>query len=382
MPEMTPKQRVLTSLAHREPDRVPVDFGGRSTTIHAFVERDLKRYLGLEGGEEKIVDYHTYLVEPDPRLIERFGRDTLPFRQKANSKWQMRIDPQTNIFADEWGTTFYMPPDGYYFDILSAPLANAQTVEDLEDYQWPDPTDPGRMEGVADEVKAASAKGEHAIMMCATAFAPWTKAWYLRGLEQAYMDLVCNRELAEAVAEKLTEWTIANWDTVLSQVGNDINLVWLEGDLGGQNGPLFSPAVFRKMYKPRLARIVATIKAQTSAKVFLHSCGSVYWVIPDLIEVGIDVLNPVQVTAADMDPVRLKREFGKDLTFWGGGCDPVVLQNGTPQQVSEEVKRRIDALAPGGGYVFGSIHNIQPGVPPQNVVAMFETAREYGVYSG
>jgi uroporphyrinogen decarboxylase len=141
-----------------------------------------------------------------------------------------------------------------------------------------------------------------------------------------------------------------------------------------------APATFRRIYKPRLRRLIEAIKKKSRTRVYLHSCGSIYRLIPDLIEIGVDILNPVQVNAADMDSARLKREFGKDLTFWGGGCDPVALQTGTPQEVVEEVKRRIHDLAPGGGFVFGSVHNIQANVPPENIVAMFDAAWEFGGY--
>ena len=143
---------------------------------------------------------------------------------------------------------------------------------------------------------------------------------------------------------------------------------------------MMSPTLFRRLYKPRLRRLVAAIKRKTKARVYLHSCGSVYRFIPDLIECGFDILNPVQVNAAEMDSARLKREFGKALSFWGGGCDPVVMGTGTVQQVRDEVKHRIQDLAPGGGYIFGSIHNIQVKVPPENIVAMFDAALEFGGY--
>jgi uroporphyrinogen decarboxylase len=143
---------------------------------------------------------------------------------------------------------------------------------------------------------------------------------------------------------------------------------------------MMAPATFRRIYKPRLRRLIGEIKQRTKAQVYLHSCGSIYRLIPDLIEIGVDILNPVQVNAAEMDSARLKQEFGKDLTFWGGGCDPVVMGMGTVQQVRDDVKRRIHDLAPGGGLVFGSVHNIQANVPPENIVAMFDAALEFGGY--
>ena len=173
---------------------------------------------------------------------------------------------------------------------------------------------------------------------------------------------------------------MAYWDMALDEVGEYVDLVQLNEDLGTQRGPMMAPATFRRIYKPRMRRLVEHIHKKTKARIYLHSCGSIYRFIPDIIEIGIEVLNPVQVNAVEMDSARLKREFGKDLTFWGGGCDPVVLQNGSPEDVAKEVKRRIHDLAPGGGFVFGSVHNIQAKVPVENIVALFDAAKEFGAY--
>ena len=183
------------------------------------------------------------------------------------------------------------------------------------------------------------------------------------------------RRLMEAFTERLLEWQMAYWDMALDEVGEYVDLVQLNEDLGTQRGPMMAPATFRRIYKPRMRRLVEHIHKKTKARIYLHSCGSIYRFIPDIIEIGIEVLNPVQVNAVEMDSARLKRDFGKDLTFWGGGCDPVVLQNGSPKDVAEEVKRRIHDLAPGGGFVFGSVHNIQAKVPVENIVALFDAAQ-------
>src|SRR5512133_1221012 len=232
MSQMTPRERIITALSHKEPDRVPIDFGGRVTTVHAFTHRDLKRYLGLEGGEERIRDYHTYVVEPDPRLVEMFGRDTVPVTSKPGRDWQFRIDPSTNSYIDEWGTKYYMPPDGYFFDIAEPAMASIETVEDLARYRFPDPSDPARLEGVADAVAAARA-AENAVMMCSARVGIWASLWYLRGFEQSYIDLASNLKLTEALAEALTDWHIAYWNMVLDAVGDEIDVVHIEGDAGG-----------------------------------------------------------------------------------------------------------------------------------------------------
>ncbi len=377
---MNCRERALAALNHTEPDRVPLDFGGRQTTLHMYAHEALMHHLGLTGPKPTIRNYHTYLVDPDPQLLQRFERVSTFFLPKPPSGYVFKIDPATNSYVDEWGTTFHMPPNGYYYDIAAVPLPDAETEADLEKYRWPNPTDPARIEGLPEKIAAAYQAGEKVIMMCTPTQGLWEQAWYMFGLEQAFMNLAGNQPLMEAFTQRIMEWQMAFWTMALSQVGDYLDVVQINDDLGTQHGPMMAPATFRKIYKPRLRQLVAAIKQRTKARVYLHSCGSIYRLIPDLIEVGVDILNPVQVNAAEMDSARLKREFGKDLTFWGGGCDPVVMGTGTVAQVVEDVKRRIHDLAPGGGFVFGSVHNIQANVPPENIVAMFEAAQAFGRY--
>lgn len=370
----------MAALHHTEPDRVPLDFGGRHTTLHLYAHQALMRHLGLQGPDPRIRSYHTYLVEPDPQLLQRFERVSALFFPNPPGDYIFAIDPATNTYVDEWGTKYHMPPDGYYYDICAVPLAEAETEADLRRYPWPNPTDPARLAGLPAQITAAYEAGEKVLMLCGAMPGLWEHSWYLFGFEQAYVNLATNQPLMEALTERLLEWQMAYWDMALEAVGAYVDIVQLNEDLGGQHGPLMSPQVFRRIYKPRLRQLVDAIKKKSRARAYLHSCGSIYRLIPDIIECGIDVLNPVQVNAEEMNSARLKREFGKDLTFWGGGCDPVVLQMGTPQVVVEEVKRRIHDLAAGGGFVFGSVHNIQANVPPENIVAMFDAAREFGGY--
>jgi uroporphyrinogen decarboxylase len=338
------------------------------------------RYLGFEGPTPSIRNYHTYVVEPDPQLFQRFEGVSTLFFPKAPSSYVFAIDPRTNTYTDEWGTTYYMPPNGYYFDLHAVPLADAESARDLERLRWPNPTDPSRIAGLAERVKGAYAAKERVLMMCAATPGLWETSWYIFGLEQAFMHLAGNQALMEAFTERITEWQIAYWSMVLDAVGPYIDIVQLGEDLGTQQGPIMSPSTFRRIYKPRMRRLVDAIRKRTQARVYLHSCGSIYQFIPDLIECGIQILNPIQVNAAEMDSARLKQEFGKDLTFWGGGCDPVIMGTGTPQEVVKDVKQRVRDLAVGGGFIFGSVHNIQANVPPENIVAMFDAARECGRY--
>jgi len=203
----------------------------------------------------------------------------------------------------------------------------------------------------------------------------------VRGMEEGMMDLLANEEFAVAFLDRLTDTICTAQSFYLKEVGDLIDIHFTADDLAGQSGPLISPALYRRLVKPRWARIIQTIKAHTQAKIFYHSCGALDAFILDLIEIGVDVLNPVQVSAAGMDSARLKQKYGKNLSFWGGGCDTQqVLSRGTPDEVRQEVRRRIRDFAPGGGFVFNPVHNIQPLVPPANVATLFEAALEFGRY--
>lgn len=376
---MSSRQRVVTALSHREPDRIPIDFGGRHTSIHFLVQREVKEYLGIQGGEEIIRSHHLMVVEADPRLRETFGYDVLSFEAGKPDGWELHIDHQTNTFLDEWGNLYGMPPGGCWYDVVKRALAEAD-LEGIKHFRYPDPANPGRTRGLRDRVQQARQITDKAIMMCNATGGIWEHSLYLRGVQQAFTDLALDRRLAETLADRNLEWISAYWTNVLDVVGDLVDVVQLGEDMGSQVGLFFSPTLYRNIYKPKLRRLVDTIRARTKAKIYLHSCGSVHPLIPDWIECGIEILNPVQVGAAGMVPAELKREFGRDLTFWGGGCHTGLLMNGTPQQVAEEVRRRIRELGPGGGYVLGSIHNIQPGVPARNVVTMFQTALRAGIY--
>jgi uroporphyrinogen decarboxylase len=203
----------------------------------------------------------------------------------------------------------------------------------------------------------------------------------VRGMENGLMDLVAEPEFAEAFLDRLCESICTAQKLFLTEVGDLIDVHFAADDLAGQSGPLVSPELWRRLIKPRQARIIATIKAHTRAPVFYHSCGAVTEFLDDLIEIGVDILNPVQVSATGMETAQLKKRFGKRLSFWGGGCDTQkVLPYGTPAEVREEVRQRIRDLAPGGGFVFNPVHNIQPLVPPENVAELFKASLDYGRY--
>lgn len=377
---MNGRQCVLAALNHEEPERLPIDLGGRHATLHIKVQRALRAHLGLEGGEDTFRQFWLQTVDVDPRINELLGGDVVAFGTGAPDSWHMDLDEGTGIFHDEWGAAYRMPPDGYYYDYHDHPLKDIKTIADLDAYDWPDPLDPGRYRGLREQVKRVHDEGARAIMQTISPAGSWEHTWTLRGPEQAMMDIVLERELYEEILDRTVAFQMAQWDHTLDEVGDLIDVAILSDDLGTTIGPIMSPKLWRGLFKPRMAKIVELIRGKTPAKIYLHSCGSIYAFLPELIEIGIDIVNPVQTDCKNMEPQRLKRDFGDRLVFWGGGCNTRVMQFGTPDDVIAQAREAIRYLAPGGGYVFASIHNIQPMVPPENVVALFETARKYGRY--
>jgi uroporphyrinogen decarboxylase len=374
------RERVITALNHHEPDRVPVDFGSLHTSIHRDGHWRLLKYLGLDAYKAPIIDMFQQIVDPSPTLREMFHDDVQCLFSNPGTGWQLKINPLDDTWTDEWGVTYRQPPGGYWYDFKSHPLREG-TIAELESYKWPDPRDPNRVKGLAGKAKHLYETTDKALLIHACTGGVYEHSYWVRGVEELYIDMASNLKYVEALAEKVVEWMLEFWDHVLTAVGPYVQVVQLGDDLGGQNGLLFSPEIYRKIYKPRHRRLTDLVHKKTQARIYFHSCGSIYTILPGIIESGMEIINPLQVSARNMDSARIKKEFGKDLSFWGGGANPqTVMTLGSPADVKEEVKRRIHDLAPGGGLVFGSVHNIQPNVPPENVVALFEAAYEYGGY--
>lgn len=377
---MDSRERVLRTLDHKEPDRVPIDFGGLVSSLHHEAYRRLVEYLGMPAEEVRIMDMFQQIVDAAPAIKEMFHADIVGFFPHPGSDYEYELDEETDSFVDEWGVVYQRPPGGFWYDLADHPLKEG-TIEELEALQFPDPRDPLRVEGLAQEAQDLLEGTDKAVMIHAPIGGVFEQSCWLRGLESLFADMAYDRRYVEALSVRVLQWLLEFWDLVLDEVGPYIHVVELSDDLGGQHGPLFSPDLYREIYKPGHRRLCDLIHTKTDAKIFLHSCGSIYWALPDLIESGVDIINPVQVSARDMETDRLKREFGQDIVFWGGGADVTrVLPFGTPEEVRQEVKKRVGDLAPGGGFVFASIHNIQAEVPPENIVAMFEAAYEYGRY--
>jgi uroporphyrinogen decarboxylase len=380
MAEMTPRERVVTALNHQEPDRVPLDIGGgtSSTLVVEGYER-LKAEWGIPG-ETRIMSKAFRLARLDEVVMARLGSDTRPLTVRGPLNWTPPA-AEPGYFVDVWGITwrqaFY--GDGcYYWELHGNPLRDA-TIQDLETYPWPDPLDPGYTLGLAEEVEQLYEGTDYAIMADGGFKSFWELAYMLRGLEQMLSDLVLNPEFVKTLLEKLLELNIQGTGKFLDIAGPYIQVLRTADDLATQRGPLISPRTFRTLLKPYYKRYFDFVKSRTDAKIFYHSCGNVTAFIDDLAEIGVDTLNPVQVSALG-DTAALKARFGAQMSFWGGIDTQHVLPNGTPEEVEAEVRQRIRDLGPGGGLVVASVHNIQPDVPTANIVAMAEATCKWGRY--
>jgi uroporphyrinogen decarboxylase len=393
-------------LRHEEPDRVPVDFGGTvDSTISALSYQALREQLGLAPSVTRIQDVvqYTAVIAEDVRQALRtdtlpildepaaWREDTLPDGSplEVPARFQPHLlDDGSQVVLDAAGNVLLkMPRGGYYYDPVHSPLAEATSVRDIEgcldyieSYDKPAYLDRSYEES-ARQAKALR-DGTDYLLVGFFGGHIFQAAQSLRGWDTFLIDLLANRTFAEALLDQLAEANIRRFERFAATVGQYVHVVHFEDDLGMQDRPLLRPSLYRQVVKPYHARLFHFAKAHCEAYILFHTDGAVAPLIPDLIEMGVDALNPVQVSASGMDTAQLKREFGPDITFWGGGCDSqAVLPFGTPEEVADEVRRRIDDLAPGGGFVFAPIHNVQAGVPVQNVITMLQTAREYGVYS-
>ncbi|MBN2592781.1 MAG: hypothetical protein JXA81_04675 [Sedimentisphaerales bacterium] len=382
---MTSRQRVLKALDHQIPDRVPIDLGGFQTGIHKKAYIELLDYLGIND-ELTIMDPVQQLAKPCEELLERFHVDIRyicahgPDSFKGGIEHNERDGRLWHDLKDEFGVVWSMPDDQQlYMDISHHPLADA-TIKDLEDYPFPDGGDPTRFTGVREEALELRNETPYAIST-GIGGVVYEICWYMRGLERWFTDMIENPEFCEALLDKTLKFWLDYFDGFMAEIGDLVDVVMIGDDLTGQSGPLFSPDFYRKVVKPRQKRLVQHIKSLTKAKIWYHTCGACYKYIPELIDNGIDILNPVQIGLPNMEPTKLKDMFGSRISLWGGGIDAQhILPFAGPGEIREHVRRNIEIFRTGGGYVFNNVHNIQAGVPPENIVALFDAAYEFGFY--
>ena len=387
---MTSYQRLLTALAHKEPDRIPMDLGGTLVSginIHAL--RALKSLLGLNA-EAQVLDRVTQMADTGDDVRERLGVDVKSVRPNVASvpglAKHLGVTDGCDRLLDEFGIGWQMPPRGHYYDLYHSPLAAAETVRDIENYPWPDPLDAARLAGFRERADSVVQEEQRGFVAERMSSGMWEHAMWLRGYEQFFADMVLQPELVHALMTKELELKMAYWGRVVELLEGHTIIISEADDLGGQNGLLVSLEMYKELIWPYHKRLFEFIKGKakgdTRVLIFFHSDGAVYETLPLLVEMGVDIINPWQVNCRGMDDTaKFKREWGNDLTVWGGSCDTQrVLPFGTPREVRDETRRRIETLAPGGGFVFAPIHVIQGGVPPANIMAWWETLQEVGNY--
>ena len=412
---MTPRQRVLAALNHQTPDRVPIDFGGhRSSGIAAIAYAKLRDALGLPKRPIRVYDPIQQLAIVDDDVLDRFHVDTIElgrgFAQEDKHwadwvlpngtpcqipRWALpvRENGQWVLKSDSGRVVGRMPPGALYFEQCYWPFLEHDDFARLEDAInetiWcAVRTPPGPL--------AMGPAGAHALAEGARHLRRHTDraiiglfggnlleiGQFLYRIDNFLMLLAGNPARAHEFLDRLVEIHLANLEKYLRLVGDSIDVILFGDDLGMQSGPQMSRKMYREFFQPRHARMWRRAKELADVKVQLHCCGGVRPILGDLIEAGLDAINPVQISCAGMEPEGLKKDFGAKLTFWGGGCDTrFVLSQGKPAEIREHVRRQIEILKPGGGFVFQQVHNVLADVPPENVIALLDAAYEFGGYA-
>ncbi|MFC2144875.1 uroporphyrinogen decarboxylase family protein [Actinomycetota bacterium] len=393
---MAPRKRLLKTLNHIKPDLIPLDLGAtESSGITVSAYNILKKELGIPG-VSKVFDMSQMLAKVDFQVLKIIGGDLIPLliEPKKWKKWTMPDGAEVEIpekiilrknkngsieMLDKDGNVLKIyPKNGLYFDTVFHPLSGLEDLSEFnsshaifKNYDWPIYLDED-FNDLKEKAKKLYEETDYAIVgnLWVHLLAAGQE---LRGFEDFMMDLVANKKMADHIFSKQLEAYLPRIDKYIESVGKYIDIIQVNDDLGTQSGLQFSPELYREIIKPYHKKLWQYIKERSSKPILLHSCGSIYELIPDLIEMGVDAINPIQVSARNMDTKKLKKEFGKYITFWGGGCDTQkVLSRGSTKDVREEVKRRINDLSQEGGFVFCQVHNIQPDVPVKNILAMYD----------
>ncbi len=413
---MNSRERIIKALNHQEADRVPIDLGSmRSSGISAISYNNLKKQLGLDLNNLAFMyDFIQQLVYPQSEILERFHIDSIDAGQAfidsiEQKKWKLNdgseclipnylnisVEGDTVYILDKDNTKLGKKPksslyvDQCYWVYGDLPfIPDSFNEKDLDRHMWAIPSPPWHLDVFKDEdfkifknkIKELRENTEYAIMISFGGNLFETGA-FLRGMANFMMDIYTDKIRTKKLVDVLVERNLRKLKRILEAVGKYVDIIMFGDDLGGQDGPFMSAEVYKDVFKPRHKKMWDFVHDNSNCKVFLHSCGSIYELLPDMIDAGLDIINPVQTSARNMEPLKLKKEFGKDLVFWGGGCDTRdVLPKKSPKEISEHVKRRIDIFSKGGGFVFNQVHNILADVPPENVIAMLDSAYSFGKY--
>jgi len=410
---VTSRERILSSIAHKEPDRIPVDIGATpSSGISAIAYSNLMKYLGIEG-HVRIYDVVQQLAIPEDWFIERFRIDALDIGRTFNTEpkdwYEIKLrngdtgeypswfhpvqnkDGSWSVYDEENTLIAKMPAGADFFDQACFPYIDGYP-EDFEELPramgkvlWAalvhSPWDNMNIPDFWDELRNRALKlrentDKALIIVAGCNLFEW--GTFLRRIDNFLIDLVMDQKNVERLLDALMEQHMPFLEKVCQSVGDIADIIRFGDDLGMDSGPFMSPEIYRKLFKPRHKMLCDFVKKHSKMHTFIHSCGSIYQLIPDIIEAGIEIINPVQTNAKDMEPEKLKKEFGSDVTFWGGGADTrAVLNRAKPNEVKEHVKRRLEIFSKGGGFVFNTVHNILPDVPPENIMAMFKAIEEF-----
>jgi len=371
---MTKRERVRKALRFQEPDRIPIDNNGAVSGMHEIAYKNLLTYLG----EEDMIS----IYDPTQRLAlvkqevrDRLGVDTLYIGPNPPSFWEYR-ENSDGSWTDEFGS--YYERCGYYTEFVKPVLALADFRE-IKNYTFPDPRDPARFEGLEDRTKNLYETTDYALVGGLLPNLYYT-AWVLRGMQRFTEDTMLNPEISDYLLDKIADYYIAFLDEFLSRVGPYIEYQWTGDDWGLQDSPFLPPKMMEESIVPRFKKIIDFIKSKTEAKVIYHSCGVTYDLLPSFLDMGVDIIQPVQANAkGNDDAARLKRDYGRKIIFHGNTNNQGVFHK-SKEEVTADALYRIRHLAPGGGYIFSSGHNIQPNMKPENIIALFDTAKEYGTY--
>lgn len=412
---MNSRERVLAAIAHKQPDQVPVDLGSTpSSGISAIAYSNLLKAIGRTDLPVQIYDVVQQLAQPDMSIIDRFGVDVLDIGRAFNTEekdWHETIlangdkafypihfnpvkqaDGSYHCYDEDRKRLLALMPQGAtFFDQSYFPYINGfpENYDTLDEEMgrvlwsryvhspWNHTQDPDFWKTLREKTLQLRASTDKALMIvCGCNLFEW--GTFLRRMDNFLMDLLCEPDQVARMLDQLLERHLATLAKVCDSVGDIVDIIRFGDDLGMTSGPFMDVDTYRSLFKPRHKQLCDYVKTHSQMHTFIHSCGSISSLMPDLIEAGIEIFNPVQTNARQMEPEFLKKEFGQDCTFWGGGVETVgTLNNGTPEQVREQVLERLEIMSAGGGFVFNTVHNILPDVPPQNILAMFDAVKEF-----
>lgn len=412
---MNSRERVLAAIAHKQPDQVPVDLGSTpSSGISAIAYSNLLKAIGRTDLPVQIYDVVQQLAQPDMSIIDRFGVDVLDIGRAFNTEekdWHETIlangdkafypihfnpvkqaDGSYHCYDEDGKRLLALMPQGAtFFDQSYFPYINGfpENYDTLDEEMgrvlwsryvhspWDHTQDPDFWKTLREKTLQLRASTDKALMIvCGCNLFEW--GTFLRRMDNFLMDLLCEPDQVARMLDQLLERHLATLAKVCDSVGDVVDIIRFGDDLGMTSGPFMDVDTYRSLFKPRHKQLCDYVKTHSQMHTFIHSCGSISSLMPDLIEAGIEIFNPVQTSARQMEPEFLKKEFGQDCTFWGGGVETVgTLNNGTPEQVREQVLERLEIMSAGGGFVFNTVHNILPDVPPQNILAMFDAVKEF-----